>query len=237
MDCSPSSNDAHHPELYRKDGDLVVSAPDKAGGRIFYRIHRFMLSDHSSVFRDMLTMPPAADGSLETYDGIPVVHLPDPGKDLDALLTILYDPSEILFDKHDPCVPIDILGVLKLATKYDFRKLRRRIIEQYIPAWPDTLMEWDHLEQTMSTWRRDFNTIAPAYLDEVFPEPGGAVRLARECNIPEILPAAFYSLSRISEEDDWNRYHRSMGVSDCDLDALNDGKRTAHWHMLSIKDC
>ncbi|TDL27773.1 hypothetical protein BD410DRAFT_739026 [Rickenella mellea] len=227
---------AHHLTLYHNDGDLVVSAPNGVGGSTFYRIHRFMLSIHSYVFRDMFTLPPAADGSIETYDGVPIVHLPDSAEDMDGLLNVLYDPSRILFNKYDPCAPAKISGVLKLARKYDFTNLRLRTIEHYIQAWPSTLHEWDLLEQTIGVWRPDpDNDDEIEFLDAVFPEPGAAIRLARECDIPQILPSAFYHLSRLLQQDDWNIHH-DWNDPDNDTYALSNGRRTARWDLLCLED-
>ncbi|TDL17685.1 hypothetical protein BD410DRAFT_843478 [Rickenella mellea] len=233
-DCQSSDN-THHERLYRTDGDLVLSAPNKHGGRTFYRVHKFMLSDHSSVFRDMFSLPPAAEGSIDMYDGVPVVHLTDPAGDITDLLQTLYDPSQIIFDRFDPFAPLKLEGLLKLATKYDFQRLRRSIIEHFVPAWPATLREWDYLEENMNAWTVDDSPDTDSKtLDDVFPEPGAAIHLARLCDIPQVLPAAFYNLSRLSQKYDWSHYHAHC--FDSRYDSLYWGQRTARWALLCSED-
>lgn len=39
-------------------------------------------------------------------------------------------------------------------------------------------------------------------LRECFPEPASIIRLARDCSVPSILPAAFYHLNELYREDD-----------------------------------
>ena len=66
-------------------------------------------------------------------------------------------------------------------------------------------------------------------LDDLYPEPATAIQLARACNVPHILPAAFYHLSRISLYDDWDEIRRSDDIPDC-------GQQSALWMHLSAQD-
>jgi hypothetical protein len=66
------------------------------------------------------------------------------------------------------------------------------------------------------------------YPDELLPEPASAIRLARECNIPTILPAAFYHLSRLSIDDDWSKIQRCS-------EAVKTGC-AAEWSLLTAED-
>ena len=93
-------------------------------------------------------------------------------------------------------------------------RIRERIVEHIEQDWPITLRLWDTLE-------RQINLNSYHHL----PEPASAIRLARECNVPSILPAAFYHLSRLSVFDDGN------GAYDADS-----GRRTAEWGLLSAQD-
>ena len=80
-----------HPTLYKATGDLVISAAHENVTHLF-RVHTVILAEHSPVFAGMLTLPMAANG-VETYDGVPSVHLPDNVKDVTALLEVLYTPG------------------------------------------------------------------------------------------------------------------------------------------------
>ena len=64
--------------------------------------------------------------------------------------------------------------------------------------------------------------------EALFPEPASAIRLARECNIPTILPAAFYHLSRLSTDNDWGEVLGRSEVVETDC--------VAQWSLLTADD-
>lgn len=77
-------------ELWFDDGSIVLAVVDN-GTRHIFKVHKSLLAKHSPVFRDMFTLPcPTSD---ETYEGLPVVAMPDSFRDLCDLLRVLYDPS------------------------------------------------------------------------------------------------------------------------------------------------
>ena len=80
-----------HPTLYFPDGDIVISATSaKDKNRIiFFRLDEIYLSRHSSVFKDMLSLPSDASTNAH-YDGVPHVHLPDSAEDLGGLFGAIY---------------------------------------------------------------------------------------------------------------------------------------------------
>jgi len=81
--------------------------------------------------------------------------------------------------------------IAQLAEQYQVPSLRDIAIQQVKAEWPRTLEEWDKLQEVI---------VAQPGGDELrytWPEPATAIRFARVVNVPEILPAAFYSLSRI----------------------------------------
>lgn len=94
MDADVSSADSkHHREAYFQDGDVVLHAVDaESKDDVLFRVHRFMLSHNSLVFRDMFALPttPAVN---EVYDGVPLVRMPDDANDLASLLCVLYNPG------------------------------------------------------------------------------------------------------------------------------------------------
>jgi len=110
----------------------------------------------------------------------------------------------------DPSTLCSLRDMLKLTEKYAFNRFRQNIITQIEEGWPCTLRQWDELESRnhvtilLSSGALDSHP-DPESPDRgaLFPEPASAIRLARECNIPTILPAAFYHLSRLSIDDDW----------------------------------
>ena len=93
--------DKHHPSLYYEDGNVVLSALRRDGERQYFRVHQSILSKHSPVLGDMLSMPPLkAFGSAnvleEAYGGVVHVQMPDSGEDLESFLQVLYDPLYVV---------------------------------------------------------------------------------------------------------------------------------------------
>jgi hypothetical protein len=74
----------HYDDLWFEDGNIVLITSN-----IAFRVHRSILSRHSRVFRNMLTIPQPAD-SLKVED-CPVMHLSDSGDDVQYFVNALYD--------------------------------------------------------------------------------------------------------------------------------------------------
>lgn len=98
-----------------------------------------------------------------------------------------------------------------MANKYQVDFIRQKIVARLESDWPQTISAWERLESEISTMGDQEIALGysgspsrPLTLDNALPEPASAIRLARDCNIPSILPAAFYHLSRLSIGDDWN---------------------------------
>lgn len=99
---APGSNDAHserHSSLYFAHGDIVLAAPvhTSHGAQSqmqLFRVGQHLLAHHSTVFRDMFTVPQPPDSAQEheMYDGAPVVRMQDSAEDLASLLKLLYHP-------------------------------------------------------------------------------------------------------------------------------------------------
>jgi hypothetical protein len=128
--------------------------------------------------------------------------------------------------------------ILTLANKYGAERLKTRIVEHLEADWPQTLWQWDRLETEIrsmkDTWNQEFLTNSEGsakFIDDYLPEPASAINIAWACNIPGVLPAAFYHLSRLSIYDD---YHLARSSDACD--ALSKGRRTARWTTLTAAD-
>jgi hypothetical protein len=79
-----------HTSLYFFDGNIALMAPNNFGENTIFRVHQSILSHYSSVFADMLTMPPVRE--VETYDDVPLVCLPDNAEEIESLLKTIYLP-------------------------------------------------------------------------------------------------------------------------------------------------
>ncbi|KAJ7284050.1 hypothetical protein C8J57DRAFT_1053191 [Mycena rebaudengoi] len=197
-----------------------MAAPDTTtGGDMLFRVHQSMLSLQSPVFASMFTLPHPHD-NRDMYDGTPFVRMPDEAQDIESLLKVLYNPSELPYKRLDPMTPILVRRTLAMATKYEMDTLRTRIVTQIEADWPSTLAEWDRLETEIGSLAIfDDDGVC---LDRRLPEPGAAISLAMDYRITKILPAAFYHLSRLSTTADW----------DADPNGLDEDARTARWSFL-----
>ena len=70
-----------HPTLYFGDGDIVLaielrkSSKTKKATDTVYRVDKIFLARQSTVFADMLKLPPSPSGTNDEYDGVPMVRL------------------------------------------------------------------------------------------------------------------------------------------------------------------
>ena len=84
---NPTKRDS---EVWSEDGNIVVVAQNTA-----FRFHKSVVSLHSSVFRDLFSIPQPSliliDGEVvEVFDGCPVVHVSDTSYDFRELLRAIY---------------------------------------------------------------------------------------------------------------------------------------------------
>ncbi|EIN05696.1 hypothetical protein PUNSTDRAFT_145651 [Punctularia strigosozonata HHB-11173 SS5] len=197
--------------FYFPDGDIVLkvkvhiflgvtgyaaspglTAPDASQEWQFFRIHRERLS-YSQVFADMLDIPQPPEADM--HDGCAVVELYDDARDWMATLRWMYDPS--VLTTNPGLVTFDVLaGCLRISTKYDIPALREWGICEMHRRWPPNV--------------EDINSGIS------FPHAAEAINLAREVDVPDVLPAAFYSLSlqkwRASSEG--GRSHMILSLHD-----------------------
>jgi hypothetical protein len=131
----------------------------------------------------MFPQPPSAD--METIEGVSVVTLHDDPAEMEVFLRAIFDSEWALYvlgTKRGPltCVflffsfftsPVesdhkieDILGILRLAHKYDVPYLRRRTLKYLWAIYPTLLSEYDCREDTDSdeTVGRGLATIVTA---------------------------------------------------------------------------
>lgn len=139
-------------------------------------------------------------------------------------------------------VPVERLGrdtfnfaaaVLPLADKYGMPKMIKFFLPRVEADWPQTLARWDLNEDHIRESIGYFNCLRTAnedhrFGDDMIPEPCSAIRLGRTFPLPDILPAAFYHLSRLPPIFEKK--------SDLYLEHVIKGKRTADWQLLLVDD-
>lgn len=87
----------HHPTLYFDDGNVVLSALDAKGRRVYFRVHRSVLVRHSPILSDLFEIPPLRNEGpphdvKEVYDDALHISMPDSAEDIESFLKVLYDP-------------------------------------------------------------------------------------------------------------------------------------------------
>jgi hypothetical protein len=143
--------------------------------------------------------------------------------------------STLPVKRLDPSTPSSVKQVLTLANKYGMETLRERIVVHIEGDWPQSLWRWDSLEHEIREMA--INCDEDGNLDDYLPEPASAIRLARDCNIPSILPSAFYHLSRISVYHDRHKARLEGYQGTCfHHDDTCDYQRSADWNLLSSSD-
>lgn len=113
----------------------------------------------------------------------------------------------LVFRRHDPDVPPAVSGVIRLADKYLIEPLHRRLVREVRGAWPTTIIDYDIKQaeiESVSVLPLNARLKYGGRLADVIPEPASAILFAQEFNCPEILPAAFYTLSLIPVAHDWD---------------------------------
>ncbi|KAI0291652.1 hypothetical protein B0F90DRAFT_1648531 [Multifurca ochricompacta] len=181
-----------HADLWFCDGSVILQAECT-----LFRVHKSQLSRRSVVFSDMFTLPqPAVTTTAhvtfldDVYEGCPIVKLHDSAEDVTNLLLALYDGPK--FNDNDPNDFAIVSGILRLSTKYAMDSLRSKAIAHLNIAWPTSLKGWD-LREDMA---HAYDLTSPTEHASLYPSPIDVINLSRETNVPSLLPAAFYDLSR-----------------------------------------
>lgn len=86
-------------DLWMEDGNIIIAATDETAYdseeeplTYVFKCHKSVLSRQSSIFNEMLCIPPSKNVD-DICDGLPLVTLPDPYQDVKAALHLLYEPE------------------------------------------------------------------------------------------------------------------------------------------------
>ncbi|GJE96801.1 hypothetical protein PsYK624_130070 [Phanerochaete sordida] len=180
----------------------------------------------------MFAMPVQRDTN-ETYDGLPMVQLHDDAEDLDAFIKFLYNFG-IPLKRLDPDTPLRVQGILKLAAKYQVDSIRTRIVQRLEDDWPTSALSWLRFSNDERLFSEDcaryISLEDGKYPEDNFPEPAAAIRLARDFDIPSILPAAYLRLLYADPTLNWDDIRRKRDG------APARSIRSARWHLLDHVD-
>jgi len=186
------------------DGDIVLEVE-----QYMFKIHQNVLQC-SVIFFDMLRIP--QPDVIDRVDGCPLVQLTDSAQDWHAVLKWMYDPRSYDVMSHPVPFPL-ISSTLRIASKYEIAALRKWAVDRLHLRWPSDLERMD-------------TTSLPCAAE--------AITLANECEVPEILPAAFYALSipRWGYNAEGGRSH--LVLSSADMRRLVVGREKLHEFRCEI---
>ncbi|KAJ6561224.1 hypothetical protein DFH09DRAFT_1481764 [Mycena vulgaris] len=235
-----------YPGLWFDDGDIILSATTAYRESWLFLVHKHTLSTHSSVFSAIFNHPSGVhqddvDG-IQAIDDVQLLQVNDPAVDLAVLLRCLYCPGDMPFKIEKPSIDVDLAGLLRICKKYDIADLAASVVQQLKFEWPISLSVWEEHETRVRTLgialaAAPRGRIGGKYLDDHFPEPASIIRLAREFDIPELLPAAFYALSLISPTASYDTFHSPAGRVHPEYAAkLAVLTRSARWPLLASED-
>ncbi|KAI0720107.1 hypothetical protein C8T65DRAFT_802210 [Cerioporus squamosus] len=108
---------AKDPTLWLEDGSIVIIAQTTA-----FCVHRSILARHSEAFSSLFTLPQPVDGA-ETFEGYPVVRVPDSSNDFRHLLLALYDGLSFLDPTSGPTSFNVLAALVRLGHKYDLQRV------------------------------------------------------------------------------------------------------------------
>ncbi|KAL0072648.1 hypothetical protein AAF712_000411 [Marasmius tenuissimus] len=164
------------------DGNIALLASNQ-----YFVVHQGVLFRHSAALKAAVE-DLTANPHKTTSDGIPLLKVQEAPDDLFHFLSALYDGlSEI---KYNTASFGMVAAILRLSTHYQVAHLRKQLLRGLTEMWPDNLTEWDLRESHATS---DSGLYQPR---ATIPHPILIINLARDVNAPELLPAAFYDLSR-----------------------------------------
>ena len=117
------------------DGDVILRAGAEPGSKNDFRVHKFILSLASPVFKDMFAFPQPSNQNHNEQLDIPIVDVPDSPTVLDAILRFVYPGVR-------PPAFTDLSTVSSLlfaADKYDIVSMRPALkdaLRSFIDAEP-----------------------------------------------------------------------------------------------------
>ena len=214
-DCSAP---LRHPELCFDDGNIAILAENT-----YFLVHRDPLGRHSPVLKKLINDLPTNSACF--IEGVPVITVPYTCEAMSHLIRTLYGYvlrlRLVSFSDRRISFPVAMVGedfavtsaLLKLATAYEIESLRTEIIRRLSQSWPAKLDQWEIREKSAVNEEGVYapcpklphpmyvclpqsrNFFGPLSFMSPFLS-SLVISVAREVDAPELLPSAFYDLSR-----------------------------------------
>ncbi|KAJ7510518.1 hypothetical protein B0H11DRAFT_1701472 [Mycena galericulata] len=121
-----------HSKIWMPYGDIILKAEST-----LFRVNKDILAKHSPVFEGMLLFPQPQNE--DTIDGCAIVELSDTAKDIELLLSALYDPFH-----QKPKQPFKVVAsMLRMGRKYEFTEFKKDATLRLHYEFPCSLKMWD----------------------------------------------------------------------------------------------
>ncbi|KLO06811.1 hypothetical protein SCHPADRAFT_860929 [Schizopora paradoxa] len=174
-----------HSTLWYEDGNIVLAADV-----YLYRVHKSILSKHSTVLKDMFQLCSEGEGEpkdsaesasdAEQYEGVPIVRMVnDSDDDVYYFLATLYEHN--FFRTHMYTKLSFLKSLAYMCTKYDAHKVRDDLVDHLSQIYPNTLSAYDDImaSKKFKSTRvdRDFHLLA----------------IAKQIDARIVLPTVFYA--------------------------------------------
>ncbi|KLO07721.1 hypothetical protein SCHPADRAFT_1001428 [Schizopora paradoxa] len=177
-----------HEKLWYDDASIVLATDVH-----LYRVHKSMLANYSTVFKDMLEIGTdggdGGDGGRvdpDRYDGLPLVRMAgDSDEAVSHLLMTLYDRD--FYNTHEPTKFSVITSLLFMSTKYDIPSIRAQVIKHLQRYYPVHASE-------------RFKASDVNLFDEDAPDDYDfrLLAVAQQCNVRRLLPMLYYECASSS---------------------------------------
>ncbi|THH30930.1 hypothetical protein EUX98_g3251 [Antrodiella citrinella] len=168
-----------HPDLCFNDGNIVVLAKDTC-----FIVHQGPLSRHSPVLKKLIDELPSTNPRF--IEGLPALVVEYSPEEVSYFLRTLYGFPVTMVGQDFPVTH----ALLKLATAYEVDNLREEIIHRLGQSWPTTLGQWEVREKSAVN---EEGVYAPR---PKLPHPILVISAAQDVGALDLLPSAFYDLSR-----------------------------------------
>ncbi|KAG8899121.1 hypothetical protein FRB99_006911 [Tulasnella sp. 403] len=191
IDSNEQESLTKHPIHYYEDGTIAFRAENT-----IFKVYKNILVRRSSVIRDMLSVPQPPSpttttmdssddptpsrrtSSQDTFEGVPLITLHDTASDFASALDLIYPQS---MTTAPPSLHT-LTGLIRICNKYIIDDIRTWAIAQLESVLP---LSADNIAKL------DVYATSPVV-------PARVIALARECDLPQFLPLAFYALSTVA---------------------------------------
>ncbi|KAK6991791.1 BTB domain-containing protein [Favolaschia claudopus] len=173
-------------DLWFPEADLILRADDA-----IFCVYGGFLGTRSSVFRDMISFPQPTTSTQtegEMMNGRAVVRLHDSATETTSFLRAVFD-SSFFMPPPSPVKFEDIIGVLRLAHKYDVSYLFRRALSRLDVLYPTNLAK---RVQYRSQTHIQFPS-SDAMIDMI------SLKAACEVGATWMLPTVYYAIAQVDD--------------------------------------